>query len=49
MNESNFGSADSDVAKSIALAVAALGINLFTKIHPIWIIIAAGFGGWLIF
>lgn len=49
MNESNFGSADSDVAKSIALAVAALGINLFTKIHPIWIIIAAGFCGWLIF
>lgn len=49
MNESNFGSADSDVAKSIILAVSALGINLFTKIHPIWIIIAAGFCGWLIF
>ncbi len=49
MNSANFGSVDSDIAKSIGLALVALGVNLFTKIHPIWIIIAAGVAGWLIF
>ena len=49
MNESNFGSENPDIIKSVALAVAALGINLFTKVHPILIIIAAGAAGWLIF
>ncbi|MDE6270360.1 MAG: chromate transporter [Muribaculaceae bacterium] len=49
MNQSNFGSVDVDIAKSVGLALVALGINLFTKIHPIWIIVGAGFAGWLIF
>lgn len=42
MNGDNFGTTSPDVAKSIAMAAAALFIVLFTKIHPILIIIAAG-------
>ena len=49
MNGDNFGTTSPDVAKSIAMAAAALFIVLFTKIHPILIIIAAGGIGWLIF
>lgn len=49
MNGANFGTDEPDVLKSVALACVALGINLFTKIHPIWIIAGAGVAGWLIF
>lgn len=49
MNSHNFGTATPDVAKSIAIAVASLAAVLFTKIHPIAVIAAAGFIGWLIF
>ena len=49
MNGDNFGTTSPDVAKGIARAAAALFIVLFTKIHPILIIIAAGAIGWLIF
>lgn len=49
MNGENFGTATPDVLKSIVLAVVALAVNLFTKIHPIWIIVAAGVAGWLMF
>ncbi len=49
MNSENFGSTPPELTKSIAIAAAALGVNLFTKIHPIYIIIATGFAGWLIF
>ena len=49
MNSQNFGTATPDVAKSIAMAVASLAAVLFTKIHPIAVIAAAGFIGWLIF
>lgn len=49
MNGDNFGTTSPDILKSIVMAVAALFIVLFTKIHPILVIIAAGFTGWLIF
>ncbi len=49
MNRANFGSESPEIAKSIILACAALAANLFTKIHPIWIIAASGFIGWMIF
>lgn len=49
MNSANFGSTEPDVIKSVLLAAVALGLVLFTKIHPILLIIAAGFAGWLIF
>ena len=49
MNGENFGHTPSDVTISIAMAAVALALTLFTKIHPILLIIAAGFAGWLIF
>ncbi len=49
MNSENFGSTDHDIFLSIAIAVAALAVNLFTKIHPIWIICAAGLLGYICF
>ena len=49
MNTSNFGSTEKDVAISIGLAVVALAVNLFTKLHPIIIIIASGVAGWILF
>lgn len=49
MNEANFGSTSADVIKSVALAAAALATVLFTKIHPILVIIAAGILGYFLF
>lgn len=49
MNSANFGSVPADVVKSVSLAAVALALTLFTKIHPIALIAAAGFVGWLIF
>jgi len=49
MNGENFGYIPSDISKSIIIAVVALAVNIFTKIHPIYIICAAGLAGYLIF
>lgn len=49
MNSENFGSIPRDILVSIAIAVASLCINLFTKIHPIFIICAAGLAGFILF
>lgn len=49
MNSANFGTTTPDVLKSIAMAAAALAAVLFTKIHPILLIIIAGAIGFLIF
>ena len=49
MNGQNFGTTSPDIAKSIVLAVASLAVVLFTKIHPIAVIIAAGIIGYFIF
>lgn len=49
MNSANFGSDMQEVAISIGLALIALAVNLFTRIHPIIIIIAAGVAGLLIY
>lgn len=49
MNSANFGSTQPDVLKSVALAVIALVLVLFTKIHPILLIIGAGMAGLLLF
>lgn len=49
MNGANFGTTSPDVIKSIILAAAALFLSLFTKIHPILIIIGAGIAGLLLF
>ncbi len=49
MNGQNFGTTSPDIAKSIVLAAASLAVVLFTKIHPIAVIIAAGIIGYFIF
>lgn len=49
MNKENFGYVSADIIKSVSIAVVALLINLFTKIHPIFIIIAAGVAGFILF
>lgn len=49
MNGANFGTTTIDVTKSIALCVAALALTLFTKIHPIILIILAGIAGLILF
>ena len=49
MNSDNFGTATPDCIKSIAICVASFCVVYFTKIHPIFIIIAAGIIGALIY
>lgn len=49
MNGENFGHTTPDVVKSVALAAVALALTLFTKVHPILLIIASGIAGYLIF
>jgi len=49
MNGENFGYENRDIAISVTIASIALGVNLFTKIHPIWIIFAAGLAGFILF
>lgn len=49
MNKENFGSETREVTISIAIALASLGVNLFTKIHPIFIICGAGVAGFFLF
>lgn len=49
MNGQNFGTETPEIIKSILLSLAALATVLFTKIHPIAVICAAGLIGYLIF
>lgn len=49
MNEANFGSDTHDIVISIAICVAAFAAVYWAKIHPIAVIVAAGFIGWLIY
>ena len=49
MNGENFGYATADITVSVAICVAVLALNLFTKIHPIWLICAAGVAGFILF
>lgn len=49
MNAANFGSVTTDVLISIAICLAVLGFSLFTKLHPILLIIMAGVAGFIIF
>ncbi len=48
MNSENFGSLTPDIIKSISIAAVALVLNLTTKIHPIFLIMAAGLAGFLL-
>ena len=49
MNSENFGSTAPELTKSIAICAATLAMVMFTKIHPILMIIAAAIVGLLIF
>lgn len=49
MNSDNFGDTRPQVLVSVIIAVAALCVVLFTKIHPIWLIVASGVAGFLIY
>lgn len=49
MNSANFGDTPRDIIISIILSATALALNLFTKIHPILLIVAAGVLGLFLF
>lgn len=49
MNSENFGDTGPQVLISVIIAVVALSVVLFTKIHPIWVIVASGVAGFLIY
>lgn len=49
MNSDNFGDTRPQVLVSVIIAAAALCVVLFTKIHPIWVIVASGVAGFLIY
>lgn len=49
MNSANFGTTDIELIYSIAICIGAFCVCYFTKIHPIFIIIASGVVGLLIY
>lgn len=49
MNGANFGTTTPDIVKSVILCLAALAASLFTKIHPIILIVLSGVAGWILF
>lgn len=49
MNGANFGTDTDSVVISIIICLCSLAVSLFTKIHPILTIVAAGIAGLLIF
>ena len=49
MNAENFGHETSEVVISVAIACASLAAVLFTKFHPIFIIILSGIAGFIIY
>lgn len=49
MNGENFGYETSDCIKSICICIASFCCVYFTKIHPIFVIIAAGIMGFFIY
>lgn len=49
MNGENFGTETNEIIISVIIAVAALATVLFTKIHPILVIILSGIAGLIIY
>lgn len=49
MNADNFGQTSPDIVKSVGICAAAFAATYFAKIHPILVICAAGFVGFLIY
>lgn len=49
MNGENFGHGSHEILISVIIAVAALAVNLTTRIHPILIIVLSGLAGFFIY
>lgn len=49
MNGENFGTSTHDVLISIAIAICSLALVMFTKLHPILVIILSGIAGLIIY
>ena len=49
MNGENFGTETNHIIISVIIAVCSLAMVLFTKIHPIFVIIASGIAGFFIY
>lgn len=49
MNGENFGTDTIEIIISITICAAAFATVFFTKIHPIWVITAAGAAGFIIY
>lgn len=49
MNGDNFGTTSADILISVCIAVCALAMVMFTKIHPILVIILSGIAGLIIY
>lgn len=49
MNGENFGTENNEIIISVIIAAGALATVLFTKIHPILVIIASGMAGFIIY
>lgn len=49
MNSANFGETSYDILTGIAICIASFAVVFFTKVHPIAVIVGAGFVGWLIY
>lgn len=49
MNGDNFGTEPGNIAISVSICAAAFAATYFAKIHPIWVICAAGLAGLLIY
>ncbi len=49
MNGENFGTSTTDVVISVIIAACALSTVLFTRVHPILVIVASGIAGFIIY
>lgn len=49
MNAENFGTDTQEIVISIIIAAVILALKLFTKLHPIWLIVMAGVAGLFIY
>lgn len=49
MNAQNFGHDTMEVVKSVSICAGAFVLVYFFKMHPIFVIIAAGLAGWILF
>lgn len=49
MNGDNFGRETGDIIKSVSICIVAFCMVMFTKLHPIFIIILAGIAGWILY